>query len=122
MFWACPSVEAPRSPSLRADSSCEAASPGPGHALRVQVWNGNIAPLGTRAIPEIIVGPYPVGFDTMAFYVSNTLDWAAGRAGFLETLGTAPCVCQRRDLAREKSSWAEKIVFKPSQGPLEIVE
>jgi len=32
-----------------------------------------------RAIPEIIVGPYPVGFDTIAFYVPNTLDWAMGK-------------------------------------------
>lgn len=34
-----------------------------------------LMPLGVRAIPEIIVGPYPVGFDTMAFYVPNTLNW-----------------------------------------------
>ncbi len=37
-----------------------------------------LTPLGIRAIPEIIVGPYPVGFDTIAFYVPNTLDWARG--------------------------------------------
>ncbi len=36
------------------------------------------------------MGPYPVGWDTIAFYVPNTLDWAAGKAGFLEMLGTAP--------------------------------
>ena len=47
-------------------------------------------PLLVRAVPEILVGPYPVGFDTIAFYVPNTLDWAAGKAGFLEMLGTAP--------------------------------
>ncbi len=46
--------------------------------------------MGIKAIPEIIVGPYPVGFDTIAFYVPNTLDWAAGKAGLLEMLGTAP--------------------------------
>ncbi len=49
-----------------------------------------LIPLGVRAIPEIIVGPYPVGWDTIAFYVPVTLDWAAGKAGFLEMLGTAP--------------------------------
>lgn len=27
-----------------------------------------LIPLGVRAIPEIIVGPYPVGWDTIAFY------------------------------------------------------
>lgn len=31
-----------------------------------------LIPLGVRAIPEIIVGPYPVGFDTVAFYVPNS--------------------------------------------------
>jgi hypothetical protein len=49
-----------------------------------------LIPLGVRAIPEILVGPYPVGWDTIAFYVPNTLDWAAGKAGFAEILGTAP--------------------------------
>src|SRR5438309_3287136 len=49
-----------------------------------------LIPLGIRAIPEILVGPYPVGWDTIAFYVPNTLDWAAGKAGFTEILGTAP--------------------------------
>ncbi len=38
-----------------------------------------LIPLMVRAIPEIIVGPYPVGFDTIAFYVPNTLDWAMGK-------------------------------------------
>ncbi len=49
-----------------------------------------LIPLGIRAIPEIIVGPYPVGFDTIAFYVPNTLDWAVGKATPLPILGTAP--------------------------------
>jgi hypothetical protein len=49
-----------------------------------------LIPLGIRSIPEILVGPYPVGWDTIAFYVPNTLDWAAGKASFLQMLGTAP--------------------------------
>src|SRR5258708_6479461 len=49
-----------------------------------------LIPLAIRAIPEILVGPYPVGWDTIAFYVPNTLDWASGKAGFAEILGTAP--------------------------------
>jgi len=49
-----------------------------------------LIPLGIRAFPEILVGPYPIGWDTIAFYVPNTLDWAAGKAGFAEILGTAP--------------------------------
>src|SRR3989441_4098729 len=49
-----------------------------------------LLPLFIRSIPEILVGPYPIGWDTIAFYVPNTLDWAAGKAGFIEILGTAP--------------------------------
>ncbi len=30
-----------------------------------------LIPLGIRAVPEVIVGPYPVGFDTIAFFVPN---------------------------------------------------
>ena len=46
--------------------------------------------LAIRSIPEIIVGPYPIGWDTIAFYVPNTVDWAGGKAGWLTMLGTAP--------------------------------
>jgi hypothetical protein len=49
-----------------------------------------LIPLGVRAIPELIVGPYPIGWDTIAFYVPNTLDWATGRLGWVSLLGTAP--------------------------------
>ncbi len=49
-----------------------------------------LIPLIVRALPEIIVGPYPVGFDTIAFYVPTTLDWAAEKARVLEMLGTVP--------------------------------
>src|SRR2546425_1331463 len=49
-----------------------------------------LIPLFIRSIPEILVGPYPIGWDTIAFYVPNTLDWAAGKTGFVQILGTAP--------------------------------
>ena len=49
-----------------------------------------LIPLFVRSIPEILVGPYPIGWDTIAFYVPNTLDWATGKTGFTEILGTAP--------------------------------
>jgi hypothetical protein len=32
-----------------------------------------LIPLFIRSIPEILVGPYPIGWDTIAFYVPNTL-------------------------------------------------
>src|SRR6267378_426730 len=49
-----------------------------------------LIPVLIRSIPEILVGPYPIGWDTIAFYVPNTLDWATGKARFTEILGTAP--------------------------------
>src|SRR5947209_5929775 len=49
-----------------------------------------LIPLFIRTIPEILVGPYPIGWDTIAFYAPNTLDWAAGKTGFVQILGTAP--------------------------------
>lgn len=39
-----------------------------------------------------MVGPFPIGWDTIAFYVPNTLDWAAGKAGPLQILATAPLI------------------------------
>ncbi len=57
------------------------------HRFRLAAF---LIPLGIRSIPEIIVGQYPVGWDTIAFYVPNTLDWAAGKASVLQMLGTAP--------------------------------
>lgn len=39
-----------------------------------------------------MVGPYAVGFDTIAFYVPNTLDWAAGKVGLLGMIASAPLI------------------------------
>ncbi len=33
-----------------------------------------LIPLFIRFIPEILVGPYPIGWDTIAFYLPKTLD------------------------------------------------
>ncbi len=49
-----------------------------------------LIPVGVRSVPEIIVGSYPVGFDTIAFYAPTTLDWASGTVGAMKMLGTAP--------------------------------
>ena len=38
-----------------------------------------LLPFTVKAIPEVIAGPYPIGWDIIAFYVPNTLDMAAGR-------------------------------------------
>src|SRR5437773_11949225 len=49
-----------------------------------------LLPFTVRAIPEVIAGPYPIGWDTIAFYVPNTLDMAAGRMSIWGTLGSGP--------------------------------
>jgi hypothetical protein len=42
------------------------------------VFAAFLIPLGIRAIPEIIVGPYPIGWDIIAYYIPNSLDLASG--------------------------------------------
>jgi hypothetical protein len=41
-----------------------------------------LIPLGIRAIPEIIAGPYPVGFDTINYYVPWSVRYPFNVAGF----------------------------------------
>jgi hypothetical protein len=49
-----------------------------------------IIPLVVRTIPEILMGPYIVGFDTMGFYVPNTLLWLHDDLNLGNLLVTAP--------------------------------
>ncbi len=49
-----------------------------------------IIPLAIRAIPEILMGPFIVGFDTMGFYVPNTLLWLHNGVNIGTLLATAP--------------------------------
>jgi len=49
-----------------------------------------LLPFTVRAIPEVIAGPYPIGWDTIAFYVPNTLDMAAGKMDIWGILGSGP--------------------------------
>src|SRR5438128_2038607 len=49
-----------------------------------------LLPFTVRTIPEVIAGPYPIGWDTIAFYVPNTLDMAAGRMSIWGILGSGP--------------------------------
>ena len=39
-------------------------------------------PLLVRFIPEVLMGPYLVGFDTVAHYVPTTLHWLDGNVDF----------------------------------------
>src|SRR6266487_5009150 len=47
-------------------------------------------PLAIRAIPELLSGPYPVGFDTISFYVPNTIDWTSSGFSILGILAASP--------------------------------
>ncbi len=49
-----------------------------------------LIPLVMRAIPEILMGPYVVGFDTLAYYVPNTLVWLRDSVGFWSFVAVAP--------------------------------
>jgi hypothetical protein len=49
-----------------------------------------IIPLVVRAIPEILMGSFIVGFDTLGYYVPNTLTWLSEGVGFWNFLATAP--------------------------------
>src|SRR5260370_4108054 len=45
------------------------------HRLALAVF---LVPLSIRIIPEILSGPYPVGWDIVAYYIPNTIDIASG--------------------------------------------
>jgi len=49
-----------------------------------------LLPLVMRAIPEILMGPYIVGFDTLGYYVPTTLVWLRDGVGFWSFLAMAP--------------------------------
>ena len=47
-------------------------------------------PLVVRTMPEILIGPYIVGFDTLGFYVPNTLQWLHNGINLFSFLSVAP--------------------------------
>jgi len=49
-----------------------------------------LVPFAIRLIPEILVGPYIMGFDTMGFYVPNTLAWLNEGIDLWGLLAVAP--------------------------------
>ena len=67
----------------------------------IDAWfrqNGNLMlpllaftiPLIVRAIPEILMGQYLVGFDTLGYYVPNTLNWLRNGVSFWALMSSAP--------------------------------
>src|SRR3989442_10742373 len=49
-----------------------------------------LVPLSIRSIPEILSGPYPVGWDIIAYYVPNTIDMVSGRMNVWEIITSPP--------------------------------
>ncbi len=49
-----------------------------------------LIPLLVRTIPEILMGPYIIGFDTLGFYIPNTLLWLHGGLNLWDFLAIAP--------------------------------
>ena len=49
-------------------------------------------PLIVRAVPEILMGQYLVGFDTLGYYIPNTLMWLGGGVSFWSLMSSAPLV------------------------------
>jgi hypothetical protein len=47
-------------------------------------------PFLIRAIPEILMGPYVVGFDTESYYIPTILTWMRHGAGLFNILASAP--------------------------------
>ena len=45
-----------------------------------------------RAVPEILMGQYLVGFDTIGYYVPNTLTWLGNGVSFWSLMSSAPLV------------------------------
>ena len=49
-------------------------------------------PVVVRSIPEILMGPFVVGFDTIGFYVPNTLEWLRNGVSFWALMSLAPLI------------------------------
>jgi len=49
-----------------------------------------LVPLVMRALPEIFMGKYIIGFDTVSYYIPVTLRWINGGVGFFEFIARAP--------------------------------
>ena len=67
----------------------------------IDAWfrqNGNLTlpflafaiPLIVRTIPEILMGQYLVGFDSVGYYVPNTLTWLGNGVSFWSLMSSAP--------------------------------
>src|SRR5690348_17562331 len=49
-----------------------------------------LIPLAIRSIPEIIVGPYPIGWDIIGYYIPNSIDLASGHMNVWGVITSPP--------------------------------
>src|SRR5690348_8296550 len=49
-----------------------------------------LIPLAIRTVPEIIVGPYPIGWDIIAYYIPNSIDLASGSMNLWGVITSPP--------------------------------
>src|SRR5207245_7988533 len=49
-----------------------------------------LVPLIIRAIPEILVGPYPIGWDIITYYIPNSIDMASGNMSVWGVIASPP--------------------------------
>src|SRR4030042_2629595 len=49
-----------------------------------------LVPLLVRLLPEVLMGQYLLGFDTIAYYVPVVERWVSGGYGFLQVMALAP--------------------------------
>jgi hypothetical protein len=69
-----------------------------------------------RSIPEILMGQYLVGFDTMGYYVPNTILWLGNGVGFLALMSSAPLLYIM--LMAATSTGASIVIILKILGPL----
>ncbi len=60
-----------------------------------------LVPVFIRSIPEILVGSYPTGMGHHRILRSQSLDWAAGKAGFTEIIGTVSGIRRQNPYYRD---------------------
>lgn len=59
-------------------------------SLKYSVFLSFLLPFCVRLVPEVFMGRFIVGFDTISYYVPVVSKWVSGGAGFFEVLATAP--------------------------------
>lgn len=57
---------------------------------RIFVVLAFLGPFVARLLPELLMGPFMTGFDTVAYYVPRTLSWIQGGSSFVQIMAYPP--------------------------------